>query len=279
MREHIVEGVHILNVYTNITLLLTWRLQSSWHKGNCTESAFHHSLWQTAQCENYPVRGAQAVGASHCDFPLTWRRNTQIQMYWLRIWLESFMIVVGEELPSLPPLTARHWFFVIQNFEQHSCPEKQCCPETFHCAEMFFLSIRTSEQLVLALKNSVSWIHGIEYIFLIVQNVEQHTLALKIRFCPEIFHCVEIFFILQDFWGTCACPENKVCHKILDCISYTFYIQDVWATFACPETESVLWIHWIEYVFFNLENFEHLALALKTEFALKIFTVLNIVFH
>ena len=34
MREHIVEGVHILKVYTNITLLQTWRLQS-WHKGDC----------------------------------------------------------------------------------------------------------------------------------------------------------------------------------------------------------------------------------------------------
>jgi len=33
-------------VYTNITLLLTWRLQS-WHKGNCTASAHHHSLWQS----------------------------------------------------------------------------------------------------------------------------------------------------------------------------------------------------------------------------------------
>jgi len=66
--------------YTNTTLLLTWRLQS-WHKGNCTTSAHHQSLWETAQCESHPVRGAQAVGASLRDFPLTWRRNTQIQMY------------------------------------------------------------------------------------------------------------------------------------------------------------------------------------------------------
>jgi len=54
-------------MYTSITLLLTWRLQS-WHKGDCTESAHHHSLWQTAQCERHPVRGAQAVGASLRDF-------------------------------------------------------------------------------------------------------------------------------------------------------------------------------------------------------------------
>ena len=89
MREHLVEGVYILKVYTNITLLLTWRLQS-WHKGNCTASAHHHSLWQTAQCECQPVRGAQAVVVSLRDCSLTWRRNTQIQMYWLRKWLESY---------------------------------------------------------------------------------------------------------------------------------------------------------------------------------------------
>ena len=56
-----------IKMYTSITLLLTWRLQS-WHKGDCTESAHHHSLWQTAQCERHPLRGAQAVGASLRDF-------------------------------------------------------------------------------------------------------------------------------------------------------------------------------------------------------------------
>jgi len=45
------------------------------------------------------------------------------------------MIMVGEELPSLPPLT----FFIIQIFEQLSCPEKQSFPETFHCVEIFFI--------------------------------------------------------------------------------------------------------------------------------------------
>jgi len=88
MIEHIV-GVHILKVYTSITLFLTWRLQS-WHKGNYMASAHHHSLWRTAQRESHPVRGAQAVGASLHHFPLNWRRNTQIQMYWLWEWLESY---------------------------------------------------------------------------------------------------------------------------------------------------------------------------------------------
>jgi len=64
------------------------------------------------------------------------------------------MIMLGEELPSLPPLTARHKFFIIQIFEQLSCYEKQSCPETFHCVEIF-LSFRTLSNLWLALKNRV----------------------------------------------------------------------------------------------------------------------------
>ena len=167
MREHIVEGVHIIKVYTNITLLLRWRLQS-WHKGNCTASAHHHSLLQTAQCdlsESHAVRGAQAVTASLRDFPLSWRRNTQIQMYWLWKWLESYnnctfqheriylywvcyfgslirfayFMIMAEKHPSLPPLTARHWFFIIQICEQLSFSEKQSYPETFHCDEIVFI--------------------------------------------------------------------------------------------------------------------------------------------
>jgi len=55
-RAYTVVGGHTLKVYTDITLFLTWWLQS-WHKGNYTASAHHHSLWQTAQCESHPVRG------------------------------------------------------------------------------------------------------------------------------------------------------------------------------------------------------------------------------
>ena len=72
------------------------------------------------------------------------------------------------------------------------------------------------------------------------------------------------------------------------------------SNFCLPEKQSVLWIHCIEFEFFNIQNFEQLALALKiftalkyflsfrifeelelalkTEFYLKFFTVLNIVF-
>jgi len=40
---------------------------------------------------------------------------------------------------------------------------------------------------------------SIEYISFIIQNFEQLALALKNKVCPKSFHCIEIFFIFQDF--------------------------------------------------------------------------------
>jgi len=42
---------------------------------------------------------------------------------------------------------------------------------------------------------------------------EQRALALK-TVSPENFHCIEIYFIIQDFWATSACLENRVCPEI-----------------------------------------------------------------
>jgi len=54
-----------------------------------------------------------------------------------------------------------------------------------------------------------------------------------------------------------------------------FYIQDFWASCACPEKQNVPWIHCIEYMFLSFRIFEHLALALKNRVDLKIFPVLK----
>ena len=108
--------------------------------------------------------------------------------------------------------------------------------------------------------------------------------------CSELFHCVEILFVFQDFWATCAYPEKQSVPwkfslywiglhfltftgflsnlalaiknpEIFYCIEYTFYIQDFWATCACPEKQSVRWIHCIEHIFFIIRNFEQLNCA------------------
>jgi len=38
---------------------------------------------------------------------------------------------------------------------------------------------------------------------------EQLALALKNRVAQEMLHCIEIFFIIQDFWATSAYPEKQ----------------------------------------------------------------------
>jgi len=49
---------------------------------------------------------------------------------------------------------------------------------------------------------------------------EQLALALKNRVCPDFTVLNIYFFIIQDFWVTCACPE------IFHCIEIFFIIQD-----------------------------------------------------
>jgi len=150
---------------------------------------------------------AQAVVASLRDCPLTWRRNTQIQMYWLWKWLESynnctfstwkdkflfnllfwiltrfahFMIMLGEELPCLPwrPVTDFLSFRFLNNF----LSLKNRVALKLFTVMKYFLSFRTFEQLVdCPEKQSVPWIHCIEYIYL---------------------------FNHSEFWTTCSCPEK-----------------------------------------------------------------------
>jgi len=128
------------------------------------------------------------------------------------------MIMVGEELPSLPPLTARHWFFIIQIFEELSRPEKQSCPETFHSVEIFFIFQDFWAACTCPEKHSVPWIHCIESIFLIIQNFEQHALPWKTKFALKFFTALKNFLSFRIFVELCVCPENRLCHEIFDCM-------------------------------------------------------------
>jgi len=58
--------------------------------------------------------------------------------------------------------------------------------------------------------------------FFIIQNFEQLALALINRVFPEIFHCLQIFFTLQDFVATCTCPETEFALKIFTVLSIVF---------------------------------------------------------
>jgi len=75
-------------------------------------------------------------------------------------------------------------------------------------------------------------------------------LALKNIICPEIFHCIEYTFYIQEFWATCACPEKQSCPENFNCIE----------------------------IFLSFRIFEQLALALKNLVCPE-FPVLNVCFY
>jgi len=297
MREHIVKGVHMLKVYTNITLLLTWRLQS-WHKGDCTASAHHHSLWQTAQCESHPVSGAQAVAASLRDCPLTWRRNTQIQMYWLRKWLESYNnctfstwkdMLFFNLLLWIPNLFCKFHDYARGGTPFLASPDRPSL--MFYHSDIWttFLLCKTAlpwnfslrwiicclsgplSNWWLALKNRVLNSLYWTYIILIIQNFEQLAHALKNRVCPKIFHCNEIFLSFRIF------EEHVLPWKQSLSWNFSLYLMYVLhsgclSNLCLPwKTEFALKIFTAWKYFWSFRIFEQLELALKTEFALKIF--------
>ena len=187
-----------IKMYTIITLLLTWRLQS-WHKGNYTASAHHQSLSQTAQWERHLVRGGtQAVAVSLRDCPLTWR-NTQIHMDWLWRWLESYNNCTFSTWKDKFLFNLLFWicnsFCTFHDYARGGTPFPDGPSLIFYHSD--FCSEKQS--------------------------------------CPETFHCVEIFFIFQDFWATCGLPWKTVCPEFTVLNIRIFNHSEFWTTCACPE--------------------------------------------
>ena len=63
---------------------------------------------------------------------------------------------------------------------------------------------------------------------------EQLALDLKNRGCPE-FTLLNVFFIIQVFWATCACPEN------FRCIEYIFYYSRFLSNLRLPWKTELPW--------------------------------------
>ena len=78
-----------------------------------------------------------------------------------------------------------------------------------------FFTFRIFEELALALQNrvcpefTVLNIYFYHSEFLSNLRLPWKTATLK------IFTVLKNIFIIQDFWATCACPENRVCPEIL----------------------------------------------------------------
>ena len=64
---------------------------------------------------------------------------------------------------------------------------------------------------------------------------------------PWTFYCNEIFFIFQDFWATCAWPENRVCPDF-------FQAKGSGLPPRPPASYATAW---------NKQNWSHICICLK----------------
>ena len=123
-----------------------------------------------------------------------------------------------------------------------------------------FISFRIFEQLAHALKNRVSLkCFTVFKYFLSFRIFEQLELALKTEFALKFFTELNIQYFLsfRIFQQLALALKNRVAPKIFTVFKYFFIIQDFWATCACPEI-----FHCIE-IFFSFRIFERLSLTLK----------------
>jgi len=69
-------------------------------------------------------------------------------------------------------------------------------------------------------------IHCIEYTFYIQDFANKFALALKNSVCPEIFTPLKRLFTFRIFEQLALALKNSVCPEIIHCIENSFHIQD-----------------------------------------------------
>jgi len=166
-----------------------------------------------------------------------------------------------KNIVALKIFTVVNILFIFRIYINLRLPWKQRFPRNFSLYWIYFLHSGVLSNLRLPWKtefvlNSQYWI----YIF-------YYSGFLSNLCCPRIFHCIEIYFIIQDFWATSACPEKQSCPENFHCMEYTFYIQNFWATLWLPwKTELALnfSLYWI-CIFYHSGFLSNLRLPWKTE--------------
>ena len=182
-----------------------------------------HDFWATCACPE--------------KTELPWN----FSLYWIYVSHSGFKNLRFPWKPSFPWKFSLYWIYFLpfRIFEQLcACPEKQNCPGIFHCTEYtFYIQEFWASCMRLPWKTELPWIHSTDYIFFyhsgflsnlrfpwktelpwnfsLYWNICYHSgflrnlrLAWKTEL-PWYFHCVKhVFFIIQEFWVTRACPEK-----------------------------------------------------------------------
>ena len=153
--------------------------------------------------------------------------------------IQDFWALALKNRVVLKFLTVLKTILIIQDFwATCACSEKQLFWNFSLYWNMFYHS-GFSSNFRLPWQQSLPWYFLLYWIYIYHSEcLNNFALALK------LFTALNIFFIIQDFWATSACSENRVCTEIFHSFEYTFSF-------------------WI---------LEQHALSLKIRVALKIFT-------
>ena len=202
---------------------------------------------------------------NNCTF-LTWKDKFLFNLlFWILTRFAHFMIMLGEELPCLPwrPVTDFLSFRFLNNFLSL---KNRVALKLFTLMKYFYLSGLLSH-LWIALKNRVCPEFTVLNIYISNHSEFRTTCA-----CPEKQSLPWKFSLHwnNNFWGTCACSENRVFLKYFTVLNIVFTFR-IFEQLALSLKKRVHWIHCIEYIFFILQNFEQPALALKFFTAMKYF--------
>jgi len=101
--------------------------------------------------------------------------------------------------------------FYIQDFwATCACPENKECALNSLTECTFFYHSGFLSNLRLSWKTELPWNFSLFWNIFIIQEFWATCACPENRACPEIFHWIEIFFIIQQ-WATCASPENRIC--------------------------------------------------------------------
>ena len=150
-----------------------------------------------------------------------------------------------------------------------------------HCIENFFtVLVFFWATCACPKKQSLPWNFSLYWIYFLHSGfLSNLRLPWKTECVLKFFTVLKYFLSFRIFEQLAFVLKNRVRPDIFHWIEYTFHIQDFWATCACPEKNRVaLKIFTVLNILFPFRIFEQLVLALETEFALKFFTVLNILF-
>ena len=155
-----------------------------------------------------PVRGAQAVGASLRDCPLTWRRYTQIKMYWLWKWLESYNNCTFSTWKDKFVFNFSFWipnsFCRFHDYARRGTPFL-ASPDG--PSQIFYHSDFWTTFLLW--KTELSWNFSLCWNIFIFQDFEQLVACPEKQSLPwNILHALNIYFDHSELWITCACPEK-----------------------------------------------------------------------